>query len=137
MARAVFVDTGFVVALLDAADRLHARALKLTRSLAESGVPLITTDAIVLEIANYFARGPLRGECLDWLDAIRTSPGWDVLPLDRALLRRGEARYRRFADKSWSLTDCISMEVMLERRLRDAATHDAHFEQAGFRALLR
>lgn len=137
MARAVLVDTGFVVALLDPLDGLNARALAVARSLAAKGVPLVTTDAIILEIANYFSRGPLRTECLDWLDVIRASPGWEVLPLDRTLLRRGEARYRRFSDKTWSLTDCISMEVMLERRLRDAAAHDVHFEQAGFRALLR
>ena len=137
MAKAVLVDTGFVVALLDPIDGLNARALAVARSLAAKRVPLVTTDAIILEIANYFSRGPLRVECLDWLDAIRASPGWEVLPLDRALLRRGEVRYRRFSDKTWSLTDCISMEVMLERRLRDIAAYDVHFEQAGFRALLR
>ena len=40
-------------------------------------------------------------------------------------------------DKTWGLTDCVSMEVMSDRKLRDAATSDAHFEQAGFKALLR
>lgn len=137
MAKAVLVDTGFVVALLDPSDGLNARALNVAQGLAAKAVPLVTTDAIVLEIANYFSRGPLRTECLDWLDVIRAAPGWEVLPLERALLRRGETRYRRFSDKAWSLTDCISMEIMIERRLRDAATHDVHFEQAGFRALLR
>jgi hypothetical protein len=39
------------------------------------------------------------------------------------------------ADKSWSLTDCISFAVMTERGLSDALTADRHFEQAGFRAV--
>src|SRR5690242_15881668 len=137
MAKAVLVDTGFVVALLDPLDGLNARALNVAHGLAAKAVPLVTSDAVILEIANYFSRGPLRAECLDWLDVIRASPGWEVLPLDRELLRRGEARYRRFSDRTWSLTDCISMEIMLQRRLRDAAAYDVHFEQAGFRALLR
>ena len=38
---------------------------------------------------------------------------------------------------NWSLVDCISFVVMEERRLGDALTTDRHFEQAGFKALLR
>lgn len=38
---------------------------------------------------------------------------------------------------AWSLTDCSSFIVMEERGLADAMTADRHFEQAGFRALLR
>ena len=39
-------------------------------------------------------------------------------------------------DKSWSLTDCISFEMMKEHGLSEALTNDHHFEQAGFKALL-
>jgi predicted nucleic acid-binding protein len=35
------------------------------------------------------------------------------------------------------LTDCISFEVMRSAQATDALTYDQHFEQAGFRALLR
>jgi predicted nucleic acid-binding protein len=45
--------------------------------------------------------------------------------------------YERRADKAWSLTDCISFQVMTQRGIVDALTADHHFEQAGFHALLR
>jgi len=45
--------------------------------------------------------------------------------------------YSERMDKEWSLTDCISFVVMKERKLTTALTTDHHFEQAGFRALLR
>jgi predicted nucleic acid-binding protein len=44
--------------------------------------------------------------------------------------------YRDRPDKAWSLTDCISFEVMREAGLTDALTADEHFRQAGFRAVL-
>ncbi|MFV9677847.1 MAG: hypothetical protein ACNYVW_09390 [Methanosarcinales archaeon] len=40
-------------------------------------------------------------------------------------------------DQEWGLTDCISFIVMGNPGLTDALTADEHFEQAGFRALLR
>lgn len=39
--------------------------------------------------------------------------------------------------KQWSLTDCISFVVMRDGGLQDALTGDHHFEQAGFKALLK
>jgi predicted nucleic acid-binding protein len=59
------------------------------------------------------------------------------LTRSRALLARAEVRYRRHVDENWSLTDCRSMELMQARGIRDIATTDAGFEQAGFRCLLR
>lgn len=41
------------------------------------------------------------------------------------------------ADKSRSLTDRASFVIMEEERLTAALTHDRHFVQAGFQALLR
>jgi uncharacterized protein len=45
--------------------------------------------------------------------------------------------FRQRPDKEWSLTDCISFAAMREENLTEALTGDRHFEQAGFRALLK
>jgi len=44
--------------------------------------------------------------------------------------------YAARMDKEWGVTDCISFVVMQERGLTAALTTDAHFQQAGFQALL-
>ena len=49
----------------------------------------------------------------------------------------GRQLYRERADKEWPLTDCISFVVMQEHGLAEALTADHHFEQAGFKALLK
>jgi len=98
---------------------------------------MITTDAVLLEMANYFSRSPLRQHAIEWISAIREAGGWHVIELKRTLLARAEFRYSRHPDKSWSLTDCISMEVMEMRRMREAATTDVHFSQAGYSVLMR
>lgn len=137
MARRVFVDTAYLVALLDPRDRLHAAALRLTDELEDEHVQLVTTDAVMTELGNYFAKSPLRATAGDWVEALRRDQGWDVAAVTAPLQRQAEARYRKHADKAWSVTDCISMEHMRDHKLREVATSDVHFEQAGFVVLLK
>jgi uncharacterized protein len=48
----------------------------------------------------------------------------------------GLALYERRPDKEYSLTDCISMNVMRHRGIQDVLTNDRHFAQEGFKRLL-
>jgi predicted nucleic acid-binding protein len=134
--KTVYVDTAWLVALIDVRDQHHGRALKLAETLAAEGASLLSTDAVVIELCNYFARSPLRAEAISWVEEIRVADGWEITPVDRRLLSRAERRYRAHADKNWSLTDCIGMDLMLSRRVESAATTDSGFRQAGFRILL-
>jgi uncharacterized protein len=59
-----------------------------------------------------------------------------VVPLDDTLLQRAFALFKDRSDKEWSLTDCVSFEILRERGIVDALTPDAHFAQATFKALM-
>jgi hypothetical protein len=59
-----------------------------------------------------------------------------ILPASRMLFDRGLTLFARRPDKQWSLVDCISFEIMRQRRITDALTTDHHFKQAGFNVLL-
>lgn len=137
VARTVFIDTEYLIALIDRRDALNGKALALAEGLAEDDAFLVTSDAMMLELGGYFARSPLRAEAIRWIDEIRRSAGWEVVPIEPALLGKAETRYRSHADKTWSLADCVAMEIMTSRRIRDVATTDRGFSQAGFRVLLR
>jgi predicted nucleic acid-binding protein len=133
----VFLDASFAVALASKGDQHFEQARKLSVELRWQRVPMVTTRAVVLEIGNALARARHRQAAGQILAALETDPLVEIAPLSEPLYERGWALYRQRPDREWSLTDCISFAVMEERRLRDALTADEHFEQAGFRALLR
>lgn len=60
-----------------------------------------------------------------------------VLPLSEELYAKALELYRSRPDKEWGLIDCASFVVMSERGLSKALAADEHFQQCGFRALLR
>ena len=133
----ILIDTGYLVALINRKDSLHSQAQGLARSWQRNRRPLLTTDAVLIEFANFFARSPLRALAASWQRRLRQRlPGWTIERLTPQLLDRAEARYAAHPDKTWSLTDCLSMEVMLDHRATEAATPDRHFVQAGFRILM-
>jgi predicted nucleic acid-binding protein len=60
-----------------------------------------------------------------------------IVPQTAASFEAGFTLYRARTDKGYSLTDCISMCTMRNGGIADVLTNDTHFEQEGFRALLR
>ena len=88
-------------------------------------------SAVFADAANFIAPAqPSR-------QLIASSPDIEVLPPTVEQFRAGATLHASRADKRWSLTDCITFSVMTDRRFVDALTTDYHFEQAGFRALMR
>lgn len=130
----VFVDTAFVVALVNEKDQHHTRAVELAD--AFDGFPLITTDAVLLEVGNALARN-FKAQAAEIIEDFLTSDEVEIVTLDAALFQRAFDLYRTHADKSWGMTDCISFTVMRERGITDALTNDKDFRQAGFNALMR
>ncbi len=45
--------------------------------------------------------------------------------------------YEKYSDKEWGLTDVSSFAVMNKFEIAEAFTDDKHFEQFGFKILLK
>lgn len=124
-----------LIGLLSPGDRFYAVSFALFTQARRSRTPLVTTSAIVFEILDGAAErdrrlsSTLRGA----IEAFEI----EVVLVDEALMQGAWTFYESRPDKAWSLTDCTSFMLMKERGLTEALTHDHHFEQAGFRALLR
>ncbi len=133
----VFLDTAYAIALSAPNDEHHARAVQLAAQLESGPARLITTRAVSLEIGNALAKQRHRQAAVELLDALEHDPNVEIIPLSEELYGRAYRLFRERPDKEWGITDCISFVVMQEHGLTVALTTDEHFQQAGFRALLR
>ena len=131
---AMFIDTVYLLALINPNDAWRAKALEWA---ARISGPLVTTDAVLTELADALCRSDRRAWAVAAIRDLRLDPNVDCLPRSSELFAKGFELYEGRADKDWSLTDCISFVVMHDRKIRQALTADIHFVQAGFEALLR
>jgi predicted nucleic acid-binding protein len=129
----VFADTYYFIALLSPTDTAHRRAVEYAGLVDR----LVTTEWVLLELADGLCKPPNRGRFPVTRAGLYADPLAEVVPLDMALHQRAIDLYVQRADKEWSLTDCVSFLVMQDRGLTEALTADRHFEQAGFVALLK
>jgi predicted nucleic acid-binding protein len=135
--KAVFADTMYWFALLNPRDTLHPRAVAISRQL--STVDVVTSEMVFVELLNSFSKGsPVqRLGVISAIEDFRKSDYIIVVPQTPEQFAVAFERYKRSADKNWSLTDCASFQIMETERITAALTHDHHFVQAGFEALLR
>jgi len=131
--KSVFADTFYFLALLNERDAAHKRAVVASRG---AGLGLVTTEFVLIELADALCRPEQREEVLALCNVVETDPAFRLVHATSELIQRGRKLYRERADKEWPLTDCISFVVMQDHGLSEALTADHHFEQAGFKALL-
>jgi uncharacterized protein len=136
MSRAVFVDTSYWIALLNPRDQLHERARSLSHSLGN--IRMVTSEIVFVELLNDCSgRGEtLRRGAARLIERLRRNPNLRIVPQSSLQFQKALSLYANRSDKAWSLTDCSSFQIMDHDGLTRALTHDHHFEQAGFRALL-
>lgn len=117
-------------------DALHVRTRQVMSKLRQQHVAFVTTEFVLLEVANAFGRLPLRLLAIPYLNTLRGLPDLEIIPANSSLLADGWALYNQRLDKEWSLTDCTSFVVMAREQILEAVTSDHHFQQAGFVRLL-
>jgi predicted nucleic acid-binding protein len=124
----IFVDTGAWFAAFVPNDTDHAAADAWLETNAE---PLVTTDYVIDELLTLMK---MRGE---FRRALRLGASlfaeeiaqiaW-VLPDD---IQQAWNIFRRYDDKGWSFTDCVSRVVMERLGIQRAFAFDDHFRQFG------
>ena len=99
---------------------------------------IFTTDEILTETLNYFAESGnyFRGIVTREIEKILLDEKIQIADATHENFLNGFQLYQNRLDKGYSLTDCISMNVMREHGILEILTHDGHFTQEGFQILL-
>jgi len=131
----VFADTLYWIALFVPGDSWSEGASAVDLS----GASLVTTEEVLSEFLTAVSS---RGERTRRLACaavreILANAGIEVVVQSHESFLAGLALYERRHDKEYSLADCISMNVMRQKRIQEVLTHDRHFSQEGFVQLLR
>jgi len=132
--KAVFADSFHFLALLNCKEALHERAMP---EHCRAWPKMVTTDCIILEIGDALCNPRDHDDSLAFYELLQADRRFKIIQLSPALLERDIKRFHDRQDKDWPLTDCISFVVMEDENIREALTGDRHFEQAGFKALLK
>jgi uncharacterized protein len=101
--------------------------------LRASNVALVTTEFVLIEVANAFCASAWRGKAIKLIEGLRSLPNLRIIEADSSLLSDGWRLYCDRLDKEWSLTDCVSIAVMEKEQIKEAFTSDHSFRASGFR----
>jgi uncharacterized protein len=123
----VLWDSSAILALLDADDRDHARAVAVARDIASEQRPSFITNYVEAEAHALLLRKLGRTISREWL----LTGGLPVLPALAAEEQKAREILAGHTDKDWTLCDAIFFAVREFRHIKRAFTFDHHFRQYG------
>jgi hypothetical protein len=129
----VFLDTGYLIALISNKDNLHRNAV--TASTKFHG-PFITTELVLVELANSLCLPSQRPIAVKIIEKIQADPLTTIEPLSADGFVKALQFYKKRADKEWGMIDCFSFITMETLGIKTALTFDQHFKQAGYKTPL-
>ncbi len=133
----VFVDTLYWLAIVRPRDSWQISAKKAKASIGN--VFMVSTDEVLTEFLNALSSGGdhIRKTAVKMVKKILDNPNIRVIPQSRNSFLKGLELYEQRADKGYSFTDCISMNVMANESITEVLTNDKHFEQEGYVVLIK
>ncbi len=72
----ILLDTGYLIALFDANDALHDRAMAWSERIDE---PLLVTEHVLWETVNYFSSPADRSKAHALIEHIRSEPACEIV----------------------------------------------------------
>ena len=129
---AVFLDTGYFLALELSNDQNHQKAIRHWKTVVDSLPPLVTTSYVFDEVVTFFNSRGHHEKAIEVGGYLLRSPSVQFIHVDEKLFFQGWSYFKQHQDKEYSLTDCLSFVVMHNFGIKTAYAFDRHFEQAGF-----
>ena len=128
----VFADTSYWVAISWMDDQWRENAIEASEKIGNAEI--VTTEAILIELLNYFSefRSDVKQKITLAVERILQNENTLVLLHNHEDFLKSLELYKSRLDKGYSLTDCISMNAMRDFNVVEILTNDTHFQQEGF-----
>ena len=135
--KTVFADTLYWVAIVLPNDPWKEPAERARKTVGDAH--LVTTDEVLSEFLTALSSGgpQVRARAVATVRRILANADITVVAQSHDSFLKAIDRYSSRSDKQYSLTDCSSMNVMDASGIEQVLTNDHHFEQEGFKALIR
>ena len=130
-----FLDANFVIALEASDDQHHNEAAHYWSALIETPFSLVTTSYVLDEVVTFLNSRRQHDKALRAGNNLLSASHIQMIHVDEVLFYEGWEYFAQHADKTFSLTDCISFVLMNKLGIAEALTFDKHFVQAGFKKL--
>ncbi len=109
--KTVFADTHYWLALANPHDQWHEPACKAQARLDSARI--VTTDEVLAEFLTAMCKKPeLRSVAVKMVRSVMRNPNIHVRAQSHDTFLSGLGRYESRGDKSYSFTDCASMNAM-------------------------
>ena len=127
---AVFIDTGVFVALRNADDELHTKSEELMkRALKGEYGRMYTSDYVIDEaITTALVRTRRHDLAVDIGKYIIESPRITKLWTTKEAFDFAWEKFKAFADKPLSFSDCVSLALMEKNRVSQMMSFDSGFD---------
>ena len=131
----VFADAFYWIASINPGDEWYDRTRAITATLKQ--VQIVTIDEVFTEVLTFYSSHGLRmrQRTAQLVNLMMSDPTKQIMPQSRESFLAGLELYKNRSDKEYSLTDCISMQVMRQLGITEVLTRDRHFTQEGFTIL--
>jgi len=133
----IFVDSFAWIAIINKSDNYHQVSIDLFNELLTQQTKLVITNYILIETINALSKPEHRRGIIEFINRIEKSPSVNIFKITDELYKSAWHLYQHRMDKDWGITDCTSFEVMKALSIEKAFTNDKHFEQAGYRILVK
>ncbi|MBI4652080.1 PIN domain-containing protein [Candidatus Desantisbacteria bacterium] len=97
MYKKVFLDTSYAIALSNLKDQYHPKAEIIAKQIEFKNIQLITTHAVIIEIANTLAKLCYRKASIELINSLEEDTNVEIIPVSEHLYKRAPSlQLRRF-----------------------------------------
>jgi predicted nucleic acid-binding protein len=133
----VFIDSSAYIAINFNRDQFHKKAIETNKLLLEEDFEYVTTNYVILESSTSLLMKVGHTAAVKFYEDVKKSELVEIIHVSESLEEQAFQLFKKYSDKEFSLTDCVSFVVMKSFKLKKAFTNDHHFEQMGFEALIK